>query len=949
MQKHILLLLLTLSWALAGHSQENVTRWGDQRNGSYMNPILNADFSDPDIIRVDSTYYMVASDFHFIGMQVLRSYDMVNWEYVSQIYRRFDFPAWEKNGRYAGGSWAPAIRHHQGRFYVYFCTPDEGLFMATATKAEGPWSELHLVKAIEKWEDPCPFWDEDGQAYLCRSKHRAGPIIIHKMSNDGKQLLDEGRTVYTGPVAEGPKMYKRNGFYYISIPEGGVGEGWQTILRSRNIYGPYESRRVLEQGSTPINGPHQGAIVQSHTGEWWFYHFQHDGALGRVTHLQPMHWAEDWPVIGVDQDRNGVGEPVVMWSSPLPSRECRLQTSDHFDSPILALQWQWNHNPVDEAWSLTEHPGHLTLHALQSPDFRNARNTLTQKCMGYNSQATTDIDLRYMTEGQRCGLACMGKANHILGIRKENGRKELYLSNDTVEKQLCAWEGEDIRLRLDFNMKRSELTFSYSTDGRTFIPIDTVLPARFGHWKGVRPALFCYNTRQNTGQALFRHFDYHHDGPAPTTANEMEQIVRNIATTCFPDREITVEKRASTNDRQLLQAAIDSCSLIGGGRVTVKEGTYLLNGNLLLKSDVNLHLEAGATLLFSGVADDFLPVVQSRWEGTELYGHSPMIYALHAQNIAITGKGTIDAQGGKEFAAWAAKEAPDRDRLREMGEQLTPLHQRIFGKGTILRPSCIQFIGCSRILIQDVTIKNSPFWTIHPVYCDNVIVRGVTIDSHYPNNDGCDPESTSNVLIEHCTFRTGDDAIAIKSGRDNDGRNIGRPSKNIVIRHCLFRSECNGLCIGSEMSGGVENVFMHDIRIGTVKNAIYFKSNRDRGGYIRRVWVNDITVERAHGAILRFEANYFGYRGGNHATSYENFTIRNVEARQADNYALFMDGYEEKPITDILIEHFTVHQARQAHYLKCTEKICLKKVFVNGKELPEHPEEHKERVTLDIY
>ena len=193
-------------WAWA---QSNRVTWGDQGNGTYVNPVINADFSDPDVIRVGEKYYMVASDFHFLGMQVLESEDMLNWKYVAQVYSRFDEPGWDDNRHYAGGSWAPAIRYHNGEFYVYFCTPDEGLYMSKAKEAAGPWSPLHLVKRVEKWEDPCPFWDDDGKAYLGRSRHGAGPIIVHRMSDDGTQLLDDGVTVYTGPVAEGTKWMKR--------------------------------------------------------------------------------------------------------------------------------------------------------------------------------------------------------------------------------------------------------------------------------------------------------------------------------------------------------------------------------------------------------------------------------------------------------------------------------------------------------------------------------------------------------------------------------------------------------------------------------------------------------------------------------------------------------------------------------------------------------------------
>ena len=880
---------------------------------------------------------------------------MINWKLICQIYHHFDFPGWDNNQQYAGGSWAPSIRYHDNKFWVFFCTPKEGLFMSNAVNPSGPWSPLHLVKKVEKWEDPCPFWDEDGQAYLGRSRHGAGPIIIHKMSADGTRLLDEGMTVYTGPVAEGTKIFKKDGYYYLSIPEGGVGTGWQTILRSKNIYGPYEKKVVLEQGSTTINGPHQGAIVDTPDDQWAFFHFQHHHALGRVVHLQPMHWENDWPVIGVDFDRNGIGEPVYVCQKPIESKTIFApQTDDDFSTPNLSLQWQFNHNPTDHAWSLSAHPGSLTLKALKSSTFRLARNTLTQKIMGNISEATIAMDFTEIADGQRCGLACMGKINNVLGIKMEKGQKYLYTSNDTTEISTTFPNGNQIYLRVSIDMTNQKFQYFYSTDNIRFIPYGTSFFIPFGFWKGARIALYCYNKEQEAGTASFQWFIYKHDGPQNKIDNAAEQIISNIARTSFPHKKIKVicpdsASNQKGHSRQLIQRAIDSCSLAGGGHVIISKGIYYLKGNLVLKSDVNLHLEKDAYLLFSGKADDFLPEVWTRWEGTELYGHSPMIYAKHATNIAITGQGTIDAQGGREFASWSQIEVSDRNRLRKMGEKLIPVTERIFGKGTILRPSCIQFMGCSRILVEGITIKNSPFWTIHPVYCDNVIVRSITIDSHYPNNDGCDPESTSNVLIEKCIFRTGDDAIAIKAGRDADGREIGRPSKNIVIRNCLFQSECNGLCIGSEMSGGVENVYMDNIQIGTVKNALYFKSNRDRGGYIRNIQVSNITIERSKGAILRFETNYFGFRGGRHASQYENFRISNVKADCSDHYAIFMDGYEEKPIRNIEIEHFHVRKAAYPYYLKCAENIRLKDTSVNGRNLPEYPEKHKKRVTLDIY
>jgi beta-xylosidase len=494
-------------------AQVNFLRWGDQGNGTYINPILNADYSDPDVIRVGTKYYMTASDFHFMGMQVLESEDMVNWKIISQIYKRLDFKGWNENERYAGGSWAPAIRFHNGKFWVFFCTPNEGLFMTNTENPAGTWTPLHLVKAVPGWEDPCPFWDEDGKAYLGRSIHGAGPIIIHQMSEDGKQLLDNGFTVYTGPVAEGTKILKKDGYYYLSIPEGGVERGWQTVLRSKNIYGPYEKKVVLEQGSTSINGPHQGAIVDTPEGEWWFYHFQYAGTIGRVVHLQPMYWHDGWPVIGVDIDRNGIGEPVYVWKKPISSTEFFYpQTDDDFDASELGLQWQWNHNPVEEAWSLSRKKGSLTLEALPSTTFRLSRNTLTQKIMGYESEATVETDISEMVDGQRCGLVCMGADNKMLGIRKKDGTLSLYFSDDAAETAITAVTKKKIFLRVSIDIPDNKFIYSYSFDNKNYIKCGEAFSMNFGYWKGARIGLYCYNIERESGLAIFNSFVYKHDG-----------------------------------------------------------------------------------------------------------------------------------------------------------------------------------------------------------------------------------------------------------------------------------------------------------------------------------------------------------------------------------------------------------------------------------------------------
>lgn len=442
-------------------------------------------------------------------------------------------------------------------------------------------------------------------------------------------------------------------------------------------------------------------------------------------------------------------------------------------------------------------------------------------------------------------------------------------------------------------------------------------------------------------------------------------IVKSIRRVAIPDNTVAAPAAFT---RKELQRLVDQCSEKGGGTVVVPRGTHPMDGPLSLKSNVRLHLQDGATLLFTSNPDAYLPVVLTRWEGTELYGRSSMIHAHGQSNIAITGEGsaTINAGGGV-MARWGmpigvdefeenvhgthgeTPEKADVERLRQMGGDLTPVGQRVFGEGTKLRPCAIEMNSCSRVLIEGVTLKDSPFWCIHPLYCEDVVVRRVTIESHFPNNDGCDPESSRRVLIEDCTFRTGDDAVAIKAGRDADGRRVARPSEDIVIRNCRFFSKCNGLCIGSEMSGGVRNVHMSNIEIGDVKNALLFKSNLDRGGFIENVRVDSVTIASAAGAVLRFETNYFGYRGGNFPARYSNFRISNVTAGRADAYAIYFDGNSAEPISDILVSGFTVSNAPRPHYLFQTRDCLFDRCMVNGVTLPRRLEESKERQQCDVW
>lgn len=481
-------------------NEENSNKWGDLGNGYYKNPVINADYSDPDVIRVGKDFYMVCSEFHYMGIPVLHSRDLVNWEIISRVYDEFLFHEnYSSVCAYGKGSWAPSIRYHNGLFYIYFCTPDEGLYMTTAQNPAGPWHPLHEVKRVENWEDPCPFWDEDGTAYLGHSTWGAGPIIIHKMSNDGKTLLDDGVVVYVGKVAEGTKIYKRNDYYYLSIPEGGVEKGWQTVLRSKSIYGPFEKRIVLQTGNTAVNGPHQGAIAELENGESWFMHFQSVEALGRVCHLQPVRWIDDWPIIGLE------GEPVSVYKKPgteLMSRRLP-QTSDDFSNG-LGLQWQWNHNPVHEKWRIENNK--LVLTAMKAEGLFRAKNTLTQKLMGIKGEISVALYVGGMAEGQQAGLAFLGgmKENYIEAVKDLYGVRIKAVANGVVSHGGYV-DSDEITFKAYVNL-HEETWFCFKAE--TAVRLGGSCKLADGFWKGARPALFSYNTNRDGGEAVFSKFIY---------------------------------------------------------------------------------------------------------------------------------------------------------------------------------------------------------------------------------------------------------------------------------------------------------------------------------------------------------------------------------------------------------------------------------------------------------
>jgi beta-xylosidase len=488
--------LRTLAAEGAAESATTILTWGDQGDGTYRNPVLNADYSDPDVICVGDDFYLVASDFHFVGIQVLHSHDLVNWRIIGQVFPRLTMhPRYDEMTGYAQGTWAPVLRHHDGEFFLYVCTPRDGLFMWHAKTPAGPWSETVTVKAVDGWEDPCPFWDDDGQAWLVHSRVGAGPLILHRLSADGTQLLDDGVEIYRGPVAEGPKLFKRHGWYYLSLPEGGVDKGGQTVLRAKDLHGPYERRVVLPDGS-----PHQGGLVELANGEAWFIGFKSTGCLGRVCHLLPVRWGEDdWPVFGDH------GQPVEHWEKPGVDRAdpvARPQTSDEFNGSTLSPQWQWNHNPVNDAWSLTERPGWLRLKARPADSLAAARNTLTQKIWDHTGLIDVKLDVRQMADGQRAGLAFIsGKEFGWVGVVQADGARRIARhGGDGPE-----LSDGDVWLRGTYEGDAARLWFSL--DGKTFTDTGTKFQLKFSQWKGARFGVFCFGS-SGTADVDYLRYDY---------------------------------------------------------------------------------------------------------------------------------------------------------------------------------------------------------------------------------------------------------------------------------------------------------------------------------------------------------------------------------------------------------------------------------------------------------
>jgi beta-xylosidase len=511
-----LLLLAALLATLLSYANAQASRvWSpDRGDGTYKNPIIHADYSDPDVIRVGGDYWMTASSFNASpGLPILHSKDLVNWKLVNHAIKIQEPADVFAKPQHGAGVWAPSIRFHKGEYYIFYGDPDFGIYMTKSHDPAAEWSKPLLIKKAKGWIDPCPLWDTDGNAYLVHAfaGSRSGIksiLVVNRMTPDGTRLLDDGVVVFDGhaldPTVEGPKFYKRAGFYYILAPAGGVSTGWQLALRSKNVYGPYERRVVMEQGESLINGPHQGGLVDTPSGASWFIHFQDKGVFGRVVHLQPSAWVGGFPVIGADPDRNGIGTPVDSYRKPAMVRNSIRQNpadSDEFNSDTLGLQWQWHANPSD-VWAMPfPSRGVLRLNSAMYPENHpnlwDVPGLLLQKLPADSFTATAKVRIESRSEGERFGMLMMGSDYSYLGLTNVGGKLELArfssMSADQGKAETSGTAiplgGSEVYLRIKMQPD-AMCRFFYSSDGVSFREIGEPFKAREGRWIGAKIGFF---------------------------------------------------------------------------------------------------------------------------------------------------------------------------------------------------------------------------------------------------------------------------------------------------------------------------------------------------------------------------------------------------------------------------------------------------------------------------
>lgn len=527
MRKH-LLSLFSLCLPLCINAQYVSEVWNpDNGDGTYTNPVLNADYSDPDVCAVGEDYYLTASSFaHIPGLPILHSRDLVNWELIGHALQS-QFPD-SKAPQHGNGVWAPSIRHHNGEFYIYWGDPDRGVFAVKAKDASGPWSEPVCVIPGKGMIDTCPLWDDDGRCWLVNgwANSRCGfnsVLTVRELSADGMRPISNPVIVFDGGnvnhTTEGPKFYKRDGWYWIMCPAGGVEKGWQLAMRSKSPLGPYESKTVLAQGKTSINGPHQGGWVHTPYGEDWFLHFQDKGAYGRVVWLQPVDWSSGWPIMGHK------GEPLTTYRKPKSSSTTNMtpQESDEFDSPKLGLQWQWQ-GDYHQLYGMPTADGFFRLFTYRHPSSDNLWTVpamLLQKTPADEFMATAKVRLAAKAENQYGGVIVMGRGYSSLVVERvgdmfqlqqrtctkaDTGGKEtvtvLETFKPTAKDKLDYHPAIYMDIYLRIIVDGGKATFAYSLNGKSYKAAGEQFTMREGKWVGAKVGLFAIDNNEKSDAGL---------------------------------------------------------------------------------------------------------------------------------------------------------------------------------------------------------------------------------------------------------------------------------------------------------------------------------------------------------------------------------------------------------------------------------------------------------------
>jgi len=503
-----------------------------RQNPVYTNPVLHSDYSDPDVVRSGDDYYMVASSFNCVpGLPVLHSTDLITWKLTGYALERLQPEEYYSSVRHGGGVWAPCIRIHNSEFYIFYPDPDHGIFMIKASDPAGSWSAPVIVMKGRGLIDPSPLWDDDGNAYLTYAfaGSRAGVksvLMVIRMKPDGAGVTGDPVMVFDGhddnPTVEGPKFYKRNGWYYLFAPAGGVTNGWQLALRSKNVFGPYEVRKVMHQGNTSVNGPHQGAWVTTPAGDDWFIHFQDKGPYGRIVHLQPLEWVDDWPVIGTDEDGDGTGEPVTSSAAPRfdrpgssvikdpvdefgssdkPDSPAVNDSGDEFDGNIRPLNWQWPANPSVTWGYPSASAGFYRLNCIPRPDSMlnlwDVPNLFLRKLPAEKFTATASVNCRLRSDGEETGMIVMGRDYQYISLSRSDSILRLRVvrctdadkGNPEVEIFSREIGISELFFRLTVEAG-ARCRFSYSTNGTEYFNAGEPFTARQGMWIGAKAGFF---------------------------------------------------------------------------------------------------------------------------------------------------------------------------------------------------------------------------------------------------------------------------------------------------------------------------------------------------------------------------------------------------------------------------------------------------------------------------